>query len=210
VTALRRHRDERWPIPKPRNRQYCGPVDWEETTSKYGDLFRRGSDLTGLDWNMVDTALNLVPPGGQARTQGAVSNLVPPGAGVAAQDQPPDLVRPWQLVGTQGRLPRPVARRSAAELTHELRSRLLMQSDRSYHRVISGLQVRVADNTTVIHCASLADRMTVLESLMGALRWLINDLNLPVTIRVTDSPPPADPELPGASGQPANGKPLSA
>ena len=84
-------------------------------------------------------------------------------------------------------------RSSAAELTQELRSRLLLGCDRASQATIRGLVVRLADDLTVIHCASLADRMRVLEALMGALRAHVAELGLPATIRVTDAPaPPAE------------------
>src|SRR5215213_5361346 len=60
VEALRRHRDEGWPIPAPRTRQICmtgreRPIDIDHYTSgAYGDLFRRGSDTSGLDDFYVD------------------------------------------------------------------------------------------------------------------------------------------------------------
>ena len=60
VEALRRHRDEGWPIPAPRTRQngLTGrdrPIDIEKYTSgAYGDLFRRGSDTSGLDDSSVN------------------------------------------------------------------------------------------------------------------------------------------------------------
>jgi hypothetical protein len=102
-----------------------------------------------------------------------------------------------------------LAQASAAELNEELHARLLLQCDRSSYPVIRGLQVRVDGETMVIHCASLADRLTVLNSLMGALRWQIADLGLPATIHVTGTPR-IEPEPPGGGGQPTNGVPPSA
>jgi len=55
IEALRRQRDEGWPIPAPRMRQIGmtsrdRPLDVEHYTSgAYGDLFRRGSDTSGLE-----------------------------------------------------------------------------------------------------------------------------------------------------------------
>src|SRR6266498_6034944 len=55
VEALRRNRDEGWPIPAPHTRQIGltgrdRPIDIEQYTSgAYGDLFRRGSDTSGLE-----------------------------------------------------------------------------------------------------------------------------------------------------------------
>src|SRR5581483_4240522 len=62
VEALRRYRDEGWPIPEPRTRQngLAGrdrPIDIEAYTSgAYGDLFRLGSDTSGLRVSFFDTA----------------------------------------------------------------------------------------------------------------------------------------------------------
>src|SRR5205814_5302139 len=55
VEALRRNRDEGWPIPAPRTRQIGmtgrdRPIDVEQyTNGAYSDLFRRGSDTSGLE-----------------------------------------------------------------------------------------------------------------------------------------------------------------
>jgi len=83
VEALRRHRDEGWPIPQPRKRANPEtPIDVERYIGgEYGDLFMRGSDLSDLD----DTDRELVQTGGQTCAQGTAPNLVQPGAGVATQ-----------------------------------------------------------------------------------------------------------------------------
>jgi hypothetical protein len=58
--------------------------------------------------------------------------------------------------------------------------------------VIDGLAVQVAGDTTVIECATMADRLAVLDALMGALRSIVADLGLPRAIRVTDSASPGE------------------
>ena len=81
--ALRRHRDEGWPIPPPRKRANPEtPIDVERYIGgEYGDLFMRGSDLSGLD----DAGIQLVQSSGQACAQGSAPNLVSSGAGAATQ-----------------------------------------------------------------------------------------------------------------------------
>ena|SRR6185295_17861242 len=140
----------------------------------YSDLFRLGSDIGDL------------PPLGRTSVAelGTRRGAAPaPQRASLAAPQPPATA---PVVAS--RLA-PVGR-SGAELTQELRARLLLGCDRASHATIRGLVVRLADNRTVIHCASLADRMRVLEALMGALRAHAAELGLPTTIRVTDAAPP--------------------
>ena len=70
-----------------------------------------------------------------------------------------------------------------------MQSRLRAQCGRSYQRVIDGLAVCITEDATVIVCASLADRLAVLDALLGALRSIVADLRLPPAIRVTKRPP---------------------
>jgi DnaA-like protein len=80
VDALRRHRDEGWPIPRKRTRQE-EPLDVEQYIGgAYGDLFRRGSDL-------ADPDAALVPPAIQAPAQAPALDLVPSRAHAPAQGQ---------------------------------------------------------------------------------------------------------------------------
>jgi hypothetical protein len=170
----------------------------------YGDLFRLGSDISDF---VLPSHTEHVRADDQA--QEAASGYGQPSDNVAAQPPPPDLGQPQPLVGIPGLSPQPTARCSAIDLTKELRSRLRVQCGRSYRRVIDGLAVQVAGDTTVIYCASLDDRLAVLDALMGALRWIVADLGLPTTIRVTERPPDGL-EAPGGGGQSANGVLLSA
>ncbi len=61
VEALRRHRDEGWPLPTPRIRrlgttQRDGPLDIAHyINGAYGDFFRRGSDTSDLEDISLDT-----------------------------------------------------------------------------------------------------------------------------------------------------------
>src|SRR5262249_53855083 len=126
-----------------RKRQQEEMVDWDAVTTRHGDLFRRGSDLSGLDWKTVDAVPDHVWLGDQVRASGP-SNLVQ--SGVAPQAP---AACEQQLVSAPNASPQPAPIcRSAAELAQELRSRLRGQCDRSYHPVIKRLQVRLAGNTT--------------------------------------------------------------
>jgi hypothetical protein len=74
--------------------------------------------------------------------------------------------------------------------------------------VIGGLDVRVAESTTIIQCATLADRLALLDALMGALRCCVADLGLPPAIHVTDHPPNGL-HPPGGGNLAFDGVPLS-
>jgi hypothetical protein len=74
--------------------------------------------------------------------------------------------------------------------------------------VIGGLDLCVADDMTIIQCATLADRLAILDALMGALRWVVTDIGLPATIRVTDRPPKGL-HPPGGGNLAFDGVPLS-
>lgn len=75
---------------------------------------------------------------------------------------------------------------SLAELLDQLRQDLCMCHERIYHRVIQKLSFCVAADAVYIQCQSVADRMTVLNIFMPALRSIVQDLGLPATICVTD------------------------
>jgi hypothetical protein len=207
VTALRRHRDEGWPLPQIRKAHRVDScIDVAETLAKYGDLFRLGSDTSGLPNSMLEQR----SPPSAALMPSQPANLVRPGVHTPAQGPPPNFVRERAAAVTQGPPPQRVAYRSAAELTELLRDRLFAQHDRYYHPLIRGLQVRVAETTTIIHCATLSDRLAVLDVLLGVLRHLCTELGLPRAIRVTEQPPPPDSEPPKGNDPPTNGLPLSA
>ena len=84
VTALRRHRDEGWPIPRVRTRHRAECIDVQETLSgKYGDLFRLGGDLTDLDGTLTDPEAERADD--QSFEQGPTPSFVLPYAGAAGQ-----------------------------------------------------------------------------------------------------------------------------
>ena len=84
VEALRKHRDEGWPIPQVRPKHDGGCIDVQEIMDgKYGDLFRRGSDLSDLDCSLIDVEHKgaiAQPP-----VQGPTLNHTLPGSGVEVQ-----------------------------------------------------------------------------------------------------------------------------
>jgi hypothetical protein len=82
IEALRRQRDEGWPIPQVRTRHGSGCIDVQEIMGgKYGDLFRLGSDLTDLDCSL--TGPELGGAGAQTTAQDLTLNRTLPGAGAA-------------------------------------------------------------------------------------------------------------------------------
>jgi len=84
VEALRRHRDEGWPIPQVRIKHGSGCIDVQEIMNgTYGDLFRLGSDLSDLDCCLINPEL-----GGanvQTAVLGRTLNHTLPGAGAVVQ-----------------------------------------------------------------------------------------------------------------------------
>jgi hypothetical protein len=183
VDALRRHRDERWPIPQIRSKHYDERINAQEVLSgAYGDLFRLGSDLADLDDFAPDR--ERVQPDVQIDIQEQGSGYVQPGA-------LPDPVSSASGPGKQPPAPNNPQpqldlNRSAEDLTRLVREDLVMRCERSQHKIIRRLQVQVIDDRTVVRCASPADRIVVMSTLMGVLRWVIADLGLPADIRVTD------------------------
>jgi hypothetical protein len=79
VEALRRHRDVGWPIPTPRTRRpgTCGQDELIDAATYvgglYGDLFRLGSDLSGLEDPVLGAA---VRPVEQARSPQALCDFL--------------------------------------------------------------------------------------------------------------------------------------
>jgi len=176
VEALRRHRDEGWPIPAPR--RPCGaanldrPIDIEKYTSgAYGDLFRRGSDTSGLDDVSVD------------REEGA---LVAPRAAALAQapEESPvrgevftDTDRAFAEVETPADCLPPES--ADDELTRQVLAELRLRCGRQRGRVIEGVRIHVAGDTTVIICATFADMDIVQRELIGALQHILGPLSVP-------------------------------
>lgn len=179
---------EGWDIAPPRGMEECDtPIKVTDYIGgHYGDLFRLGSDTSDLD-ERADH-LECVQSGG-THVVGATPTPMQPSAGAVIHACHSDLKPAQRRAAIQAALPRPATRHSAAELTQELRSELLLRCGRSHRRLITSLHVRVRGDTTVIHCASLADRLTILDALMGALRRISADLGLPAAVYVTDSPP---------------------
>jgi hypothetical protein len=179
VEALRRHRDEGWPIPPPRTRQrgptsHDRPIDIEHyTNGAYGDLFRLGSDTTGLDERSLD-------PQEAQPAQVPHQPLVQPGQPIDAHGA--------AEAGTGDRTgaPKDAPDRAGADLTHQVRERLLAQCEGRHRPLVERLRVQLAGDVALVCCASLADRAVVEEQLRGALRCILAELGAPAMICVTD------------------------
>jgi hypothetical protein len=177
VEALRRHHDEGWPIPEPRTRQngLTGrdrPIDIETYTSgAYGDLFRLGSDTSGLKESFFDTAPGpFVPP--DASTPGY------------AHDEFPVHREPFTNTNAAIAEAGPSADCSPPEsaedaLTRQIQAELRMRCGRQRRRVIEGLQVHVAGDIALIICATFADLDIVQRELIGALQRILGSLGAP-------------------------------
>jgi len=199
VTALRRHRDEGWPIPQPRKRANPEtPIDIEQYIGgAYGDLFMRGSDLSGLD----DSEIQLVQPSGQSSAQGADPNLVSPGAGIATQgdDQADELASAddqleEMAVGDTGHI-------TLVRLWNRVLNTMQMQMSRhefnTWVRRTSLLSI--ANGVATIGMPSAFFKEGFENRYTGAVRRLISDLYVPVSqVRVV---------ITGVGDQPANGLP---
>jgi hypothetical protein len=142
VTALRRYRDTGQPIPTVHGQAV---INWSEVASHYGDLFRHGDDLTGL--NIQEHTIQ-----------------------------------------------------SDTDVTAEIQAGLRLHCGRAHQRMISGIRVQVTEQVTIVHCQTLADRMTILNTCMAALRRIVADLGLPATIQVASGVRSVLDVL-GASGQ---------
>jgi hypothetical protein len=177
IEALRRHRDEGWPIPAPRTRQLGltgrdRPIDIEQYTSgAYGDLFRRGSDTSGLEDCFVEhedgafgspSAGVLAPAPEESHGQG--EPFIDIGPAIAEAQSPADC-------------PPPESADDA--LTREVQAELRMRCGRQRGRVIEGLRVHVAGGTTLIICATCADLDIVQRELIGALQHILARLGVP-------------------------------
>jgi hypothetical protein len=177
VMALRRHRDEGWPIPSPRTRQIgltgrdC-PIDVEQyTNGAYGDLFRRGSDTSGLDCSALDTQVEPVPPGADAPVQIPMEPVVQPEQFTDAQgaaDEANATVNP----PAQAALP-------DEALTRQVQAELRLRCGRQRGRVIEGLHIHVGGSTTVIICATCEDMGSIQRELLGAMRPILAELGAP-------------------------------
>jgi len=182
VEALRRQRDEGWPIPTPRrpggaaNRDR--PIDIEKYTSgAYGDLFRRGSDTSGLEDCFVEhedgafgspSAGVLAPAPEASHVQG--ESLTEIDAAIAEAESPAEWTPPESADDA---------------LTREVQAELRMRCGRQRGRVIEGLRVHVAGDTALIICATFADLDIVQRELIGALQHILARLGVPAQLAFT-------------------------
>ena len=148
VEALRRHRDEGWPIPTPRTRQLGltgrdRPIDIETYTSgAYGDLFRCGSDISGLEDSSGDREEEAFgAPHAGALAQSSES----PHLQTEAFSDKDAAIAEAELLAACA-LPE-----SAGDtLTRQIQAELRMRCGRQRGRVIEGLCVHVAGSTSLI------------------------------------------------------------
>lgn len=177
VEALRRHRDEGWPIPAPRTRQngLTGrdrPLDVEHyTNGAYGDLFRRGSDTSGLEDCFVE------------REEGEGGSLC---IGALAQSPEETRVQPGPFPATDAAIaeastPADHACPESADeaLTRQVQEELKWRCGRQRGRVIAGLRVHVAEGATVLICATVDDMAIVQHELIGAIQCILARLGAP-------------------------------
>ncbi len=179
VEALRRNRDEGWPIPAPHTRQIGmtgreRPIDIEQYTSgAYGDLFRRGSDTSGLDASYLDQEEEafVLPSAGamvQASEESPVrGELFTDTDAASAEAEPPADCAPSESAD------------DALTLTRAVQGELRMRCGRQRGRVIEGLRVHVAGDTALIICATFADLDIVQRELIGALQRILGQLGAP-------------------------------
>jgi hypothetical protein len=184
IEALRRHRDEGWLIPVPCTRP-LGLTTREQsiavetyTSGAYGDLFRLGSDTTGLE----DSALD---PVAGAR--------VPTGIGAMAYAPAEPVVQPEQPTDTLGVISaaqapaEPILRTEIADdaITQHVQDELSVRCSRQRDQVIAGLRIHLAGGTTLIICATSADMVIIQRELLGALQCILVGLGAPLHLVFT-------------------------
>ncbi len=175
VEALRRHRDEGWPLPTPRTRHNDRggrdePIDIETyTNGAYGDLFRLGSDMRGLeDWGSDQCAD--VPALSLEDTHEHEDTFADRDVAVTETRAPDDCLSPVSADDT---------------LTRQIQAELKLRCSRQRGRVIDGLQIHVAATTSLVICATHADMEIVQRELIGALHRILGSLGAPVQLVFT-------------------------
>jgi hypothetical protein len=162
---------------------------------EYRDLFRRGSDLSGLDWHSGSS--ELVQPGGQSCVQGTEPNLVQPSAGATAQaDDPAD-----ELEVADDQLEEMAVGDTGHTTLVRLWNRVMntMQVQMSRHEFNAWVRrtslLSIANGVATIGAPSAFKKEGFENRYTGAVRSLISDLYVPVSqVRVVitgggDQPP---------------------
>jgi hypothetical protein len=184
VKALRRHRDEGWPIPAPCTRSLGlttsdHPIAVETyTSSAYGDLFRLGSDTTGLD---------------DAERDPVAGSRVPLRIGAMAYAPAEPVAQPEQFANTPSLIDAAHAPADSVlraeltdeTLTHGVQAELVARCGRQRARVIAGLRVHVAGGTTTIICGTCDDMVIVQRELIGALHGILVMVGAPPQLLFT-------------------------
>jgi hypothetical protein len=193
VEALRRHRDEGWPIPQVRTKHGGGCIDVQEIMGgKYGDLFRLGSDLSDLDCSLSD----LEPGGANAQTavQGPTLNHTLPGADAevqglersSSQSLPVGNDQATELAATSAQIEEMAV--GAADRTTLVRlwNRVLdlMQTQTSRHEFNTWIRrttlLSIANGVATVGAPSGFFKAGFEHRYSGAVRSLISDLYVPV------------------------------
>jgi hypothetical protein len=162
-------------VPRTRQNGLTGrdrPIDVEHYTSgAYGDLFRRGSDTSGLDDAAVDREERvLVAPSARALAPAPEESSV---QGESFTET--DAVIAEAETGADCTTLEP----ANDALTRDVQAELRMRCGRQRGRVIDGLRVHVASGTTLIICATCADLDIVQRELIGALQHILGRLGAP-------------------------------
>ncbi len=176
------------------------PIDIEQYIGgAYGDLFMRGSDLSGLD----DSDRELVQQNGQTRAQGTEPNLVQPGASATAQGDDQAV----ELEPADGQYEEMVLGQAGHTTLVRLWNRVLntMQVQMSRHEFNTWVRrtslLSIANGVATIGTPSAFFKEGFENRYTGAVRGLISDLYAPVSqVRVV---------ITGASDQLPYGLPSS-
>jgi hypothetical protein len=183
VEALRRHRDKGWLIPTPRTRHNGLAsrdhlIDVETYTGgAYGDLFRLGSDISGLEDFYVDQHKEVFA------SPSADALALAPEETFEHGDSLSDLDAASAEVGPPANCSSPQALDD--QITHEVQAELSLRCGRQRGRVIDGLRVHVAGGTSLLICATFADLDIVQRELIGALQHILGQLGAPPQLMFT-------------------------
>jgi hypothetical protein len=185
VEALRRHRDQGWPIPEPRTKRLGMMAGDAMDVSAYlggayGDLFRLGSDLTGLAESELSAPTRTEDEANDpSSTRGASGELFHQGIELTNRDSSA-CAQEEHALGVSAH-----STAAGTVLDEQLRAELLAQCGRRYRPVIAGLEARTAGSTTVLICANVSDMGVVQNELLGAIHGILARLGAPIHVVCT-------------------------
>ena len=142
------------------------------TNGAYGDLFRRGSDTSGLDDADSDEqeGQTFGAPRGDALEQAVEESDA---HGVSFTETNASIAEAWPPVDY------PSSEAADDALTREVQAELMMCCGRQRGRVIEGLHVHVAGSTSLLICATPSDMDIIQRELIGALQRILEQLGAP-------------------------------